>query len=190
MIIPLRNPHYGSSWVEAHSVYFFLSLSLEREQGGSIMRRKYFFRARIHARSESRDWNTREISSLRLLLIQSYARLFVLVSLLLSPRARFFFFHYVTTERSISISRLGCVFGFSGEMERQTTFPTTNAKRNARIGRISKCVHAYEIESYPLSRSLESIVFEERFVFGSLRISFESLENIKENGMEEEWRLN
>lgn len=56
------------------------------------MRRKYFFRARIHARSESRDWNTREISSLRLLLIQGYARLFVLVSLLLSPRARFFFF--------------------------------------------------------------------------------------------------
>lgn len=92
MIIPLRNPHYGSSWVEAHSVYFSLSLSLEREQGGSIMRRKYFFRARIHARSESRDWNTREISSLRLLLIQGYARLFVLVSLLLSPRARFFFF--------------------------------------------------------------------------------------------------
>lgn len=114
MIIPLRNPHYGSSWVEAHSVYFFLSLSLEREQGGSIMRRKYFFRARIHARSESRDWNTREISSLRLLLIQGYARLFVLVSLLLSPRARFFFFHYVTTERSISISRLGCVFGWNG----------------------------------------------------------------------------
>lgn len=131
MIIPLRNPHYGSSWVEAHSVYFSLSLSLEREQGGSIMRRKYFFRARIHARSESRDWNTREISWLRLL-VQGYARLFVLVSLLLSPRARFFFFHYVTTERSISISRLGCVFGFSGEMERQTTFPTTNAKRNAK----------------------------------------------------------
>lgn len=30
MIIPLRNPHYGSSWVEAHSVYFSLSLSRKR----------------------------------------------------------------------------------------------------------------------------------------------------------------
>lgn len=91
MIIPLRSPHYGSSWVEAHSVYFSLSLSLEREQGGSIMRRKYFFRARIHARSESRDWNTREISSLRLLRPRLCSSLCTRLSPSLSSCTVFFF---------------------------------------------------------------------------------------------------
>lgn len=192
MIIPLRNPHYGSSWVEAHSVYFFLSLSLEREQGGSIMRRKYFFRARIHARSESRDWNTREISSLRLLLIQGYARLFVLVSLLLSPRARFFFFHYVTTERSISISRLGCVFGWNG---------TANDVPNNECETKRENWAHFEMRARVRNRILSSLSFPGidrlrraiRFRISSNFVRsflFESLENIKENGMEGEWRLN
>lgn len=172
MIIPLRNPHYGSSWIEAHSVYF--SLSLSRKRGRWIDNETEIFFSRSNPREK---WITR-LKYTGNIIVTTAARprlcssLCTRLSPSLSSCTVFFFFPYVTTERSISISRLGCVFGFSGEMERQTTFPTTNAKRNARIGRISKCVHAYEIESYPLSRSLESIVFEERFVFGFLRISF------------------
>ena len=116
----------------------------------------------------------------RWLLVQGYARLFVRVS----SRARLFY--YVTTERSISISRLGLGWSGTGNdvpFERGNECETKREKWAH-----SKCVHAYAqgIESPLISlipRSLKSW----KSAYGSDlfdRISLESLENIKENGME------
>lgn len=110
----------------------FFSLSLSWKRARWIDNETEIFFSRSNPREK---WITRLKYTGNIIVTTARPRLCSSLCTRLSPSlssCTVFFFHYVTTERSISISRLGCVFGFSGEMERQTTFPTTNAKRNAK----------------------------------------------------------
>lgn len=176
MIIPLRNPHYGSSWVEAHSVYF--SLSLSRKRARWIDNETEIFFSRSNPREK---WITRLKYTGNIIVTTARPRLCSSLCTRLSPSlssCTVFFFHYVTTERSISISRLGCVFGWNG---------TANDVPNNECETKRENWAHFEMRARVRNRILSSLSFPG---IDRLRISFESLENIKENGMDGEWRLN